>query len=184
MNDAAILDFLQLVEPLKKTLRTAWDHDGRQETTAEHSWRLALMTACFLPQFPEVDGQKALVMALIHDLAESVTGDISAASLPDKKMKDQEENQVFEQITNALPLEMQKKFREIFAEYQTNSSPEAHLIKALDKAETILQHNQGKNPENFDYEFNLNYGKKFFADSRLQPLRELLDEQTKENLES
>ena len=33
----------------------------------------------------------------------------------------------------------------LWQEYNDNSSPEAHLVKALDKAETIIQHNQGKN---------------------------------------
>ena len=53
-------------------------------------------------------------------------------------------------------------------------------MKALDKAETILQHNQGANPHEFDYAFNLEYGKKYFEhDPLLQKLRALLDEQTR-----
>ena len=43
----------------------------------------------------------------------------------------------------------------MWKEYNEESTPEAKLIKALDKAETIIQHNQGKNPPDFDYEFNL-----------------------------
>ena len=35
------------------------------------------------------------------------------------------------------------------------------LAKALDKLETIMQHNQGLNPEEFDYRFNLGYGQQY-----------------------
>ena len=57
--------------------------------------------------------------------------------------------------------------------------PEAHLVKALDKAETILQHNQGKNPPDFDYAFNLTYGASYFkGDPRLEELRSILDAET------
>lgn len=38
------------------------------------------------------------------------------------------------------------------------------MAKALDKLETILQHNQGTKPDNFDYAFNLSYGKRYTAD--------------------
>ena len=55
----------------------------------------------------------------------------------------------------------------------------AILEKALDKAETILQHNQGKNPPDFDYGFNLEYGKPYFSfHPLLKELRSLLDAQT------
>lgn len=38
------LDFLKLAEKLKLELRHSWLSDGlRQESVAEHSWRLALM---------------------------------------------------------------------------------------------------------------------------------------------
>ena len=52
-------------------------------------------------------------------------------------------------------------------------------VKALDKAETIIQHNQGANPAGFDYAFNLTYGSEYFDDGALlSDLRLLLDEET------
>ena len=53
----------------------------------------------------------------------------------------------------------------LWREYNANATPEARLVKALDKAETIIQHNQGRNPEDFDYRFNLGYGKEYFEGS-------------------
>ena len=63
--------------------------------------------------------------------------------------------------------------------YEECRTPEARWVKALDKAETILQHNQGANPEGFDYAFNLGYGAAWFGgDALLSELRRLLDEET------
>ena len=64
----------------------AWTAAGRRESTAEHSWRLALFAALLAPSFG-VDMGKTLTMCLIHDLGELYLGDISAASLPDEKEK-------------------------------------------------------------------------------------------------
>src|SRR2546426_580166 len=48
-----------------------------------------------------------------------------------------------------------------------------------DKLETILQHTQGSNPADFDYAFNLAYGKRYTAvDPVLAALRARLDEET------
>lgn len=179
----AILTFLEKSEKLKGTLRTAWDSEGKQESTAEHSWRLALMTACLLPYFPEINAAEALEMALLHDLAESVTGDISAFLTPDATAKSQQETAVFFQLTEDLPLNRKNHFQELFIAYEQNTTTTAHFIKALDKAETILQHNQGKNPAGFHYEFNLDYGKKYFTGEVLTTLRALLDAETKKNLQ-
>ncbi|MGE7114511.1 HD domain-containing protein [Lysinibacillus sp. NPDC047702] len=44
---------------------------------------------------------------------------------------------------------------DICKEYNEGVTKEAVLVKALDKDETIIQYNQGKNPPDFDYEFNL-----------------------------
>lgn len=56
-------------------------------------------------------------------------------------------------------------------------------MKALDKLETMLQHNQGANPEGFDYAFNLGYGRKHTSTTPLfSALRELVDADTRRNI--
>ena len=65
-------------------------------------------------------------------------------------------------------------------EYDDANSLEAKVIKGLDKLETILQHTQGKNPADFDYRFNLDYGQKWMGVHPLMGvLRGLVDEKTK-----
>ncbi|MCM3038495.1 hypothetical protein M3201_02095 [Paenibacillus motobuensis] len=59
----------------------------------------------------------------------------------------------------------------------------AVFVKALDKAETIIQHNQGQNPQDFNYEFNITYGLKYFEkEAFLEDLRAELDRETRSKL--
>lgn len=68
---------------------------------------------------------------------------------------------------------------QLWQEYEDANTPEAKAVKALDKLETILQHNQGINPPDFNYEFNLGYGQKHTSTEPLFALiRSILDEET------
>ena len=82
---------------LKSVLREAWSSTGRHESTAEHSWRLALLAGLLAPSFP-VDLGKTLMMCLIHDLGELYIGDISAASIPDETEKHAAEERDVQQM--------------------------------------------------------------------------------------
>lgn len=170
--------FIKQAEGLKSVMREAWTATGRRESTAEHSWRLALLAGLLAPSF-EVDICKTLMMCLIHDLGELYMGDISAASHPDETEKHMAEERDVQCILSQLPREQNEYLLALWQEYNANTTAEAKLVKALDKAETILQHNQGKNPPDFNYQFNLEYGKTYFSDNTLLlQLREILDSET------
>jgi HD domain len=62
------------------------------------------------------------------------------------------------EILAPLPGGLRAELVALWDEYESATSAEARLAKALDKLETIMQHNRGLNPENFDYRFNLGYG--------------------------
>lgn len=102
------------------------------------------------------------MMSLIHDMGELYGGDISAALCPDPQEKNGEESRAVHKAFSLLPEREAESLLALWREYNANATPEARLVKALDKAETIIQHNQGRNPEDFDYRFNLGYGKEYF----------------------
>jgi len=183
-NVKAYTDFIKEAEGLKSTLRTAWTAEGRQESTAEHSWRLALLAGVMCREFPELDREKVLMMCLVHDLGERYSGDISAALRPDIHDKLKQERADVQQICRFLPKEEEGEVSGLWEEYSQGMTPEARFVKALDKAETIIQHSQGRNPDGFDYEFNLDYGKEYFdRDERLEALRSLIDAETRKCME-
>lgn len=180
---AAYLDFIKELEGLKSVTRTAWTGTGRQESTAEHSYRLAMLAMVLGEEFPELDLGKVIRMCLVHDLGERYEGDISAALLPDPEAKQRMEAEGVHRLLAPLPEKQRQSLLSLWEEYEACETKEARLVKALDKAETIIQHNQGKNPPDFDYAFNLEYGKGLFAEHPvLQEIRRLIDADTRKRM--
>lgn len=176
----ACLSFLQSAENLKNTLRSAHTSAGRRESSAEHSWRLGLMVILFQREFAGLDLDKLMKLAILHDLAEAVTGDIPAVLQNDSIDKGRMEFEAMEQLLGLLPPTQREEVHALWMEYENLSTPEAEVIKGLDKLETILQHNQGDNPKNFDYGFNLNYGQEHMKyHPLLGKIRAILDDATR-----
>ena len=177
------LRFIKEAERLKAVTRTAWTHDGRRESTAEHSWRLALLAAVLTGERPRLDMQRVLLMCLVHDLGEAYDGDIPAVAQMADGTKEASELVAIDKLTRMLPPAAGTAIRKIWEEYEACQTPEARWVKALDKAETIIQHNQGANPADFDYAFNLTYGSGYFRDDDLlRDLRRLLDDETRRHI--
>lgn len=180
-----ILEFLRATERLKVTYRSAYTSDGQQESVAEHSWRLCLMALVLRDQFPDADLGKLLAMCVVHDLGEAIGGDVPApeqarrlAGDPTATKSAQEREDLLKLLT-PLPAASRATITGLWDEYEAATSPEARAAKALDKLETILQHTQGANPSDFDYRFNLGYGRAFTTGHpAIVRLREILDRET------
>lgn len=99
----SLLCFLQEAEGLKSVERTAWTSSGRRESTAEHSWRLALLAWALLDRYPRLDHAKVLALCLVHDLGERDCGDRSASDLPDPAAKRREEQACLRRLAALLP---------------------------------------------------------------------------------
>ena len=178
-NFPAIVSFLQHAERLKATRRSGWTSTGEPETVAAHTWRLCLMALVLGDRFPEVNLDRVLRMLLIHDLGEALHGDIPAPQQAAAGAKAAEERRDLQTILTPLPATTREMILQLWDEYEACATLEAKLAKGLDKLETIMQHNQGRNPADFDYAFNLEYGRRFTSDDpRLAALRELLDRET------
>lgn len=173
------LEFLREAEKLKDVLRSGHTSSGRPESTAEHTWRLCLMALVFDDALTGLDPLKLLQMCVVHDLGEAIHGDIPAihqGAHPDKGEREREDLQ---HLTRMLDAPLRERIRSLWDEYEQAASPEARAVKALDKLETILQHTQGKNPADFDYAFNLGYGRKYTdAHPLFSALRALVDADT------
>jgi putative hydrolase of HD superfamily len=176
----AALDFLRAAEALKSTLRSGQMSSGRQESTAEHTWRLMLMALTFAPAFPEANLSRLLQILLVHDLGEAVSGDIPAVDQAFRPDKAATERAAFVSLLAPLSNEQQRAFLGLYDEYEAAQTLEARLAKGLDKLETILQHTQGANPRGFDHAFNLGYGQAHtLAHPTLAAIRERLDAETR-----
>ena len=180
-----VLDFLRAAERLKSTTRTGYTSAGQQESVAEHTWRLCLMALVLRPAFPKIDFAKLVKICIIHDLGEAIHGDVSAPEQARRAAagalagKAEQERRDLLELLGPLPVAVRDEITALWDEYEAAESPEAKLAKGLDKLETIMQHNQGLNPADFDYRFNLDYGRKHTADNPIiAELRAMLDRET------
>lgn len=158
MEIRTFLDFLDLAEKLKCNTRHSWTSSGRHESVAEHSWRLALMAYLLRDEFPEADISKVIVMGLVHDLGEAVTGDIPAF-VKTKQDEDVEAGAV-EGLLSGLPHPCREELGALFAEMEERSTVEAKLYKALDKLEALIQHNEADLSTwlPLEYDLQMTYG--------------------------
>lgn len=176
---AGLLDFLRAAEQLKNTTRSAWTSAGRNESAAEHTWRLCLMALVFERHFPDVDFTRLIKICIIHDLGEVINGDVPAPQQGAAGAKAGEERLDLVELLMPLPAGVHDEILALWDEYEAAVTPEAKLAKGLDKLETILQHNQGKNPADFDYHFNLGYGRAYTVDDPIiVQIRRILDAET------
>ncbi len=181
---SGILDFLRAAEALKVNTRSAHTSAGKKESVAEHTWRLCLMAMVLAPSVPEVDFAHLVRICIVHDLGEAIGGDIPApeqarrASSGHAHKADAERRDLV-QLVAPLPPARRAEIIALWDEYEAARTPEARLAKALDKLETILQHTQGRNPPDFDYRFNLDYGREHTGSPPvIAALREILDRET------
>lgn len=183
MEPKELLNFLHIAERLKCNTRHSCTSSRRPESVAEHSWRLALMAFLMKDQIPGVDMDKVVKMCLIHDLGEAVTGDIPAFEKTDAHRRT--EAGAVDTLAAALPQPISGEFSALFAEMEAMEAPEARVLKALDRMEAVLQHNEAPLDTwiPLEYELNRTYGTENAAPFPfLKALRELMRLDTEEKL--
>nr|AIF13811.1 metal dependent phosphohydrolase [uncultured marine thaumarchaeote KM3_64_C01] len=135
-----IEDFFQKVLELKNVPRRGWKEKlgiNNPESVADHSYSTTVMSM-ILSDMEGLNSEKIIRMALLHDLAESVIGDITPEHIT-KNEKNNKENLAMKQILKNLSNKIAKPYFEIWNEYQENSSREAILIHDIDKLEMAFQ---------------------------------------------
>ena len=142
----SILKVLTLAERLKFELRHSYTSSGRQESVAEHTWRMSLMAVLIEPLLKQkVDTARLLKMIILHDLVEAEARDISALDVlrnPEIKIqKIAREKQAIENLRSTLKETNGQEIYDLFYEFENKETYEAKVANALDKLEVQLQHN-------------------------------------------
>ena len=158
MKQRDFINFLDKLEKLKCTTRHSWTSTGRHESVAEHSWRLAVMAMLCGDEYPGLDIDRVIKMCLIHDIGESVTGDIPSFKKTD--MDDESEDKVFYRLISELPEPYLSEFRSLYGEFREQKTDESRLCRALDNLEAVLEHNEAPIETwlPLEYELQLRYG--------------------------
>ena len=141
MSPKEYLAVMHCIAGLKERTRHAWMKSGRQESVAEHSWRMALMAYFLRDAFPSADLTRVLLMALLHDMGQVFTGDIPTFEKTDADRA--REHALRNQWIDALPSPYAAEVHDLFAEMDACETEEARLAKALDRMEAVITHNEG-----------------------------------------
>lgn len=145
-TNTTALNFFHIIEQLKHELRHSWTSKGRQESVAEHSWRLCAMLIICEPHLEKkIDLLKALKLAVFHDIAEVKVGDDHYLNVTNTEKARQErfnleEKSVYE--LSALLADGEALLFEWWKEFETRNSYEAEVVYFLDKLEVCIQHNE------------------------------------------
>ena len=158
MKPRDYIDFLGIIEKLKCNTRHSWNSRGKQESVAEHSWRLSVMALLCTDEYPELDINKVIRMCLIHDFGEAITGDIPSFYKTDDH--EAKEAEAIAHLMLLLPPAMAEEFTALYAEMDALETPEAKLFKALDNMEAVVSHNEASIDTwiPLEYTENLVYG--------------------------
>ncbi|XP_021910541.1 HD domain-containing protein C4G3.17 isoform X1 [Carica papaya] len=140
-SSSAVIDFLTLCHRLKTTKRKGWLNHGIKgpESIADHMYRMALM-GLIAGDLPGVNRERCIKIAIVHDIAEAIVGDITPSDGVPKEEKSRREQAALNEMCAVLGGGRRaEEIKELWAEYENNASIEANLVKDFDKIEMILQ---------------------------------------------
>lgn len=133
------LKFIELIDEMKNIERTISLKWWRKENDAEHSYHLAMMCFIFLEDFPLLDQEKVIKLALLHDIVEIFAWDTYVYDDKMLSTKKQREIDSLNKLEEILWQEEFKKFKKIIEEYEEKTSNEAKFVSQLDKLQPIIQ---------------------------------------------
>ncbi|VDK47587.1 unnamed protein product [Anisakis simplex] len=118
------------------------------ETVASHMYRMAVLAMTL--QDCDCDVVKCIKMALVHDIAEAIVGDITPHCGVSDEQKFNLEHKAFLEISTYVSEKIGDEWVSLWREYEENKSKEANIVKHLDKFDMIAQA--------FSYEKRFNIG--------------------------
>lgn len=159
MDTDKILDFLMEIGKLKTTKRSGWVLEGvkNPESVADHTFRSTIAVLVLGNGRKDINLEKALKMALIHDIAESQIGDV----LVDWKIKAHGKEKIqrlaeagIHGVTEEEKLKREKEGMEklvsllggfgkeildLWKEFEDGKTNEAVFVESVEKFEMMLQ---------------------------------------------
>lgn len=134
---SALRDQLLEALQLKALPRSGWVRVGveQPESVAAHSWGVAWLVLTLCPR--ELDRGRALAIAVVHDLAEVRTGDITPHDRVDPADKSAREAHAMQAMLAALP--NGDELLALWRQYEDGSTAEGRFVKACDKLDMALQ---------------------------------------------
>ncbi|KAI5966845.1 uncharacterized protein KGF55_000254 [Candida pseudojiufengensis] len=137
-----LLAFLNIISSLKFQKRTGWMDHGipkfDTESIADHMYRMSILSMIVPPS--TVNKDKCVKIAIIHDIAECLVGDITpfaGISKSEKHRREKETIEYLQQIIKPYNSEFATEMYELWTDYEEIRTIEARYVKDIDKFEMI-----------------------------------------------
>jgi putative hydrolase of HD superfamily len=133
-----LIDFFIEVSKLKKIKRQGWidSNISEPESVADHAFRTAILSM-FMPN--NLDKDRMIKIALVHDLGEVDKGDITPYDGISKEQKHIYEKDCIVKLSASLPSNTAEELLSLWNEYEDQKTEEAKLVKQLDILEMAMQ---------------------------------------------
>ena len=191
-----ILNFLIKAGKLKRSKRRGWLIHGipDSESTAGHSFRLALLAWLLARKEKGMNIERIIKMALIHDLCEVYTWDETpydpllpkdvnkqkeikkvldkwpTFTLAQKQRKSEQkfkrELKSIDKLLKEVPADLRKEIKELWLDFEKGLSREGRFVRQADKMESYLQGMEyWKKHKTIRYKLWARWAKEIFHDS-------------------
>ena len=146
-NSSSPVPFFHFLERLKVEKREGWRRFGiaNGESIADHMYRMSLITMLAPPSLSsKLNIPRCTKMALIHDMAEGLVGDLTPVDGVPKVEKNRREAETVDWIASSLLGRVHgglagKDIRAAWQEYEDSKTLESQFVHDVDKIELILQ---------------------------------------------
>ncbi|CAI6337470.1 unnamed protein product [Periconia digitata] len=146
-NTSSPIPFFHLLSRLKTTKRAGWTRFGISagESISDHMYRMSILTMMAPSSVSKnLDMLRCCRMALVHDMAEALVGDITPVDNVSKPDKSRRETETMDYICTNLLGKFNggingQEIRELWQEYEDSVTRESLFVHDIDKVELISQ---------------------------------------------
>lgn len=136
-----IIKFYVLCNKLKNTIRTGWldwnVNCDRIESVAEHIYGVQMLALAIKSEYQyDIDIMKVIYMLAIHELGETIIGDLTHFQITKEEKEKIEHEAVHNILSNLIDGDY---IEELFLEFDEHKSKEAIFAYQCDKLECDLQ---------------------------------------------
>ena len=136
-----VLNYYVLCNKLKNVIRTGWIDWNvkreRLESVAEHIYGVQMLAIAMRSEYQyDIDIQKVSLMLAVHELGETVIGDLTQFQISRDEKEKIEHEAVHKILSELVDGEQIEK---IFLEFDAHETPEAKFAYMCDKLECDLQ---------------------------------------------
>ena len=141
IKEKNVVDFYILCNNLKKTIRTGWKDWNvkaeRLESVAEHIYGVQILAIAMKSEYNyDIDIMKVIYMLAIHELGETIIGDLTQFQISKEEKQLREHEAVHKILENLID---KNQIEQIYLEFEEQKTKEAIFAYLCDKLECDIQ---------------------------------------------